>query len=102
ADLLAKKGAADLAAGQLIEARDAFREARWLLPVLPSGFPEHVARIFGTLKLRHVTPILSVAYSPDGKRLAAISGDLRSVPGELRVPREVKIWDTETGRELLD
>src|SRR5262249_41272032 len=89
------------AAGQFVEARDAFRQARWHLPMLPSGLPEHVTRVFGSLKLRQVAPILAVAYSPDGKRLAAVSGDVRSVSAELKLPTEVKIWDTETGRELL-
>jgi len=92
ADLLAKKGESDLAAGRLSQARDAFREARWHLPILPADLPEHITRIFGSLKLRHDAPILALAYSPDGKRLAAVSGDLRSNwPAYLRLPTEVKI-----------
>src|SRR5258708_24875202 len=38
----AKKGEDSLAAGRLVEARDAFRKARWQLPILPAEFPEHV------------------------------------------------------------
>jgi WD40 repeat protein/serine/threonine protein kinase len=34
--------------------------------------------------------ILSIAFSPGGKRLATLSG-----------PRQVKVWDAETGKELL-
>src|SRR5438105_5287432 len=41
ADTLAKKGESSLAAGQLADAQDAFREARWYLPVLPPDLPEH-------------------------------------------------------------
>ena len=101
ADALAQKGEADLTAGRLVEARDGFREARWHLPIIPPGLPEHLTRIFGSLKLRHAAPLLALAYSPDGKRLAVLSGDLRGLPADLKLPTEVKIWDTETGRELL-
>src|SRR5205085_8416291 len=37
----------------------------------------------------HIGPVLSVAYSPDGKRLATASGDT------------VKIWDAQTGKEIV-
>src|SRR5207302_3362433 len=89
ADLLAKQGEADLAAGRFAEAREAFRAARWNLPVLPPDLPEHVVRVFGSLKLRHGGEIPSLAYSPDGSKLATASID-----------GTVKIWDTATGREL--
>src|SRR5262249_54067218 len=42
----------------------------------------------------HGAPVRSVAYSPDGRRLASGAGKY----GE---PGEVKVWDTATGRELL-
>src|SRR5208283_831636 len=69
AGLLARRGQADLAAGRLAEANQAFREARWYLPVRPPSLPEHVARVFGSLKLRHSGSIVALAGSPDGKRL---------------------------------
>ncbi|HEV3444738.1 MAG TPA: WD40 repeat domain-containing protein, partial [Gemmataceae bacterium] len=88
-DVLAKQGETELAAGRLNEARDAYRAARWYLPVLPPDLPEHVVRVFGSLKLRHGGEIPSLAYSPDGSKLATASID-----------GTVKIWDTATGREL--
>jgi WD40 repeat protein/serine/threonine protein kinase len=42
----------------------------------------------------HAAPVRSVAYSPDGRRLASASGAYNQ-------PGEVKVWDTMTGRELL-
>ena len=38
----------------------------------------------------HTDRVTSVAYSPDGKRLASGSGD-----------KTVKVWDLQTGQELL-
>src|SRR5205823_269062 len=90
AEQMAKKGDEALAAGRLMEARLAFHEARWLLPSLPAGFPAHVARIFGTNKLRHPTYVYGLAYSPDGTRL--VSGDKDGL---------VKVWDLSSGREVL-
>jgi hypothetical protein len=39
--------------------------------------------------------VSSVAFSPDGKRIASASG-------EWNKPGEVKVWDALTGRQLLD
>jgi WD40 repeat protein len=38
----------------------------------------------------HTDDVQSVAFSPDGKRLASASDD-----------NTVKVWDTQTGQELL-
>ena len=51
----------------------------------------------------HTATVVSVAFSPDSKRLASSSslpGNLSSSgdPGE---PGEVKVWDAQTGQELL-
>src|SRR5436305_14005404 len=73
AEQMAKKGDDALAGGRLMEARFAFQEARWLLPNLPAGFPKHIARVFGTSKLRHPSYVYALAYSPDGTRL--VTGD---------------------------
>jgi WD40 repeat protein/serine/threonine protein kinase len=52
-----------------------------------------------TLKVRHLSISGSVAFSPDGKRLASSSnGGVGPIVGS---PGEVKVWDAQTGEELL-
>jgi WD40 repeat protein len=45
--------------------------------------------------LRHPQAVYSVAYSPDGKRLASGSW------GGPMAPSEVRVWDAQTGQKLL-
>src|SRR5439155_8394964 len=54
-----------------------------------------------TLTLKgHTVPVRSVAFSPDGKRLASGGGGQRG--GLSREDRaELKVWDAQTGQELL-
>ncbi len=87
----AKKGDAALAAGRLLQASEAFRQARWQLPYQSPQVPkEFVARIIGNLRLRHANDVTALAFSPDGRRLATASKD-----------HTVKIWDLGNGHELL-
>jgi WD40 repeat protein len=53
------------------------------------GTAEAAVREAHTLKW-HNGGVHSVAFSPDGKRLASGSGD-----------KSVKVWDAQTGQELL-
>ena len=49
-----------------------------------------------------IGPSSGVAFSPDGKRLATASGRWQGRPtGWDGVPGDVKVWDTQTGQELL-
>ena len=90
ADELARKSDTALAAGRLLQASEAIRQARWQLPYQPVGVPEHVSRIIGNLRLRHSREIKAVAFSPDGLKLATASTD-----------GSVKIWDLGNGHEML-
>jgi WD40 repeat protein len=88
AEAIAKRADAALDAGRLLQASEAFRQARWQLPYQGPHFPDHVAHVFGNLRVRHGNEILAVAFSPDGKWLATGSRD-----------RTVKIWDMANGHE---
>jgi WD40 repeat protein/tRNA A-37 threonylcarbamoyl transferase component Bud32 len=55
------------------------------------------------LSLRHRRDVNSVAFSPDGKRIVSGSGG-GEVLGPGKIPRffgELKVWDAETGQEIL-
>jgi WD40 repeat protein len=90
AEEMAKKGDKALAEGRFAQAREAYRQARWQLPYQTGPVPDHVARILGSLRLRHNRYIQSVAISPDGERLATAGTD-----------GFVKLWDLGNGHELL-
>jgi WD40 repeat protein/serine/threonine protein kinase len=49
------------------------------------------------LRLKHSWPVHYAAYSPDGKRLATVSFDTSL----LKPVADVKVWDAQTGKELL-
>jgi WD40 repeat protein len=67
---------------------------------LPAGA---LARL-GTVRLRHTHPIFALAYSPDGKVLAAADGDSTASHRGLswHGPAEgiIRLWDPTTRREL--
>lgn len=67
-----------------------FRDARWQLPYLPAGLPEHVVRVFGESRMRHAGSVNALDYSPDGTRLVSASED-----------GTVKVWDLGNGREVV-
>jgi WD40 repeat protein len=90
AEQIAKRGDAALDAGRLLQATEAFRQARWQLPYQGPQFPDHVAHVFGSLRLRHANEALAAAFSPDGKWLATAGRD-----------RTVKVWDMANGHEAV-
>jgi WD40 repeat protein len=106
ADVLAK--ADDLVARAEAAAKDEnfkaavrlLRDARWQLPYLPPGLPDHVTRVLGEARMRHSiyaplpdgkydARVNALSYSPDGKTLATASRD-----------GTAKVWDLSNGREV--
>jgi WD40 repeat protein len=57
------------------------------------AYLRHVCESHQRNFLGHTREVLSVCWSPDGKRLASADGD--------RDGGEVKVWDAATGRQLL-
>lgn len=57
--------------------------------IVPVDTPPGAIFRFGTTKFRHGSRILCLAYSPNGRILAAGGGD-----------DPVRLWDTDTGQEL--
>jgi WD40 repeat protein len=88
AEAIAHRADAALDKGRLLQATEAYRQARWQLPYQGPHFPDHVSHVFGNLRLRHGNEILSVAFSPDGRWIATASRD-----------HAVKIWDMASGHE---
>src|SRR5262245_2692254 len=55
----------------------------------PDLLPASAVGRFGTARLRHGSRILALAYSPNGRILAAGGGD-----------DPVRLWDTDTGTQI--
>jgi eukaryotic-like serine/threonine-protein kinase len=49
----------------------------------------------------HSQPVISVAYSPDGKRIVSGSGEM-DARGQKLLPGEVKVWNAATGEETMN
>ncbi len=90
ADDFAKRAEASLKSGNPKAAARHFRDARWQLPYLPAGLPDHVARVLGEARMRHSDRVNALAFSPDGTRLASSSKD-----------GTVRVWDLGNGREIV-
>lgn len=89
ADEQAKRAEEAMTAGNTVAAVRFLKEARWLVPYVPTGLPEHVDRVLGIARMRHGDVVTALVFSPDGRRLATASKDAT-----------VKLWDLGNGREL--
>jgi WD40 repeat protein len=89
ADEQAKRADEALKAGNTLAAARLLKEARWLVPYVPTDLPPHVDRVLGISRMRHGAGVSSIAYSPDGSKLVSGSSD-----------SFVKIWDLGNGREI--
>ncbi len=90
ADELAAKAADALKADNFVAAERLVRDARWQVPFVPTGLPDHVSRVLGVGRLRHGDKVNFLSYSSDGGRLASASKD-----------GTVRVWDVGNGREVL-
>jgi len=90
ADDLVKRADAAAASENFKSAARHLRDARWQLPYLPPGLPEHVTRVLGESRMRHADRVNALAFGPDGTAVASASKDYT-----------VKVWDTGNGREIV-
>ena len=63
---------------------------------LPSGAFQR----FGTVQYRNGAGILTIAYSPDGKRIASAGGTPWAAQGVTSGDRTIRVWDIATGKEV--
>src|SRR5215207_8912845 len=89
ADELAKRAEAATKDENFKAALRHLRDARWQLPYLPPGLPEHVTRVLGESRMRHADRVNALSYSPDGRFVASASRD-----------GTAKVWDLGNGREV--
>jgi WD40 repeat protein len=67
--------------------------SRW--PLFYAGTGQELLTLKG-----HTDPVNYVAFSPDGKRIAS-GCDVRDSTKQRNIRGEVKLWNAETGREIL-
>ncbi len=89
ADEQAKRAEEAAKGGNLPGALRMMRDARWMVPYVPTDLPPNVDRVLGIARMRHGDIVNSVVYSPNGEKLATASRDAT-----------VKIWDLGNGREV--
>src|SRR4051794_38700213 len=70
-----------------LPAQGAAPPARWVAPENNSLPPGAIARL-GSLHLRHEREVRSIAFSPDGKKVAATQQD----------GSKIRVWETTSGR----
>src|SRR5262245_12289462 len=77
---------ADLSA---VATQSSFEKSRAGLDVTGDPLPQGAVARMGTIRLRHTSRVINLAYPPDAKLLATVGDD------EL-----ARLWDPETGREI--
>ena len=88
AESAARRARSALEYQRFVEAAQAVREARWLLPIRPPDLPAHVVRVIGNTRLRHANAVTGIAYNPSNAQLASCSRD-----------GTIRFWDLANGRQ---